>query len=155
MLPSGDPKVRVLFECVEYWHQEVEKWAPIPGGRATRGEWFLVKKTGHPNEKVVQMLCVHLGWSGDLRQIHGTPPQDGLVQVRVKSSEWNGKTYFNADWVLAADANPMATAAAGPAAPDQVDVAMQKHGKAFLAAAAKFANAKPQASAAVGDDIPF
>lgn len=156
LLPSGDPKVRVMFECVEYWNSEANAWVFIPGGRACRGEWGLVKKNGAANDKVIEMLCLHLGWGGDLRQVQGEPPQQGRVQVRVKANEWNGKTYFNADWIMSGDANPMATAGpAGPADPVKVDAAMQKHGKAFLAAAAKFAKAKPQPAATGGDDIPF
>jgi len=114
-----------------------------------------VKKTGAPNDAIVEMICLHLGWGGDLRTIYGAPPQEGLVQVRVEANQWNGKTYYNASWVQSKDKDPGATPAAA-ASEESVGKMAAKHGKAFLAAAAKVKRAPAKAEAAVDPaDIPF
>ncbi|MFY9341120.1 MAG: hypothetical protein WAT39_01435 [Planctomycetota bacterium] len=96
-LPSGDPLIRVLFKCeIE---RDGEDWPTMIEPRVVRGDFFLVKKTGTPNEAVVEMLCKHLDWHGTFEELATRQPHDGLVQVEVEANDYKGKTYFQVRWL--------------------------------------------------------
>lgn len=71
------------------------------------GDWWIISKEGKVNEKSIQQLAQSLGWEGDLLALTGPPP-DVLVQISIKSEEYNGKTYFKASWMNPGDYVPQA-----------------------------------------------
>lgn len=136
------------------------------------GDFWVIKKDGGINTKVVESLVAALPWDGNLTSITQTPP-DVVVQVTVKEDTYQGVTRYKASWVQPEDYTPQ------PMGESSEDVkALQAQFGSLLraaAGAAKKAAAKPASkkgpppakvgapapgSAAGepvpdGDDIPF
>jgi hypothetical protein len=153
LLPSGDPLVRVEFECNQVL--EGETWQRIDP-KMTRGDFFLVSRTGAPNEKVVEMLCCMLGWGGSFAQIHdGPPPQQNAVQVEVEGRDYKGKTYYQVQWIRPEDAE----ARGGGVSPEKAHALDKKYGKDFAAIAKKCAKPTPKGGSSTDDmdlsSVPF
>jgi hypothetical protein len=156
VLDSGSPLVCVLFECHEVL--DAGEWVEVKPPRMVRGEFFVLKQTGSPNEKIVEMLCVHLGWGGSLAEVTGAPPMEGAVQLVVESRPHNGKTYFQVKWINAEDDKPRGVVET--ASHDKLAALDAKFGKSLGSLAAKFAkSAKAKAAADAGSvdlgEIPF
>lgn len=144
-LTNGNVCIRVELEVFAI--RDGDKWVQGPS-RSVRGDFFPLKKTGAPNEKVAQMLCETLGWGGTFAEITETPPLDAVVQVDVDGRDYNGKTYFDAKWVRAeSDDGKKPEQALGAVEVVALD---QKHGADLRAFAQKAKKATP-----LGGDIPF
>lgn len=141
-LPSGDPIIRVTFECDAV--KDGQDWRPITPG-VVNGDWFVVKRTGAPNEKVVEMLCVQLGWGGSFTEVVGSPPNGEPLQIEVDGREHNGKTYYQAQWI-----KPLGAGGAGDMDPVE---AVELDKKLNLAGMAK-KFARPS-KAQPSSDVPF
>lgn len=145
-LPNGNVCIRVEFEAFAI--RDGEKWVAGPA-RSVRGDFFPLKKTGAPNEKVAAMLCNTVGWGGTFTEITETPPMDSVVQIDVEGRDYNGKTYFDVKWVRAeSDDGKRGDDALGAVEVVALD---KKHGADLRAFAQKAKRAAPAADS----DIPF
>lgn len=144
-LSTGTVVIDVTFEV-----DEIRIDGDWRGGTpaAVKGGFFPLKRTGAPNEKVVQMLCAHLGWDGRFQSLT-SPPKVERVQIDVEAREHNGKTFYQANWVRGLDDEPAQAMDFSVAA--KLD---QEHGKALSEIAKKCAP-QPSAAKAAEDDIPF
>ncbi|HYG55140.1 MAG TPA: hypothetical protein VD965_07565 [Burkholderiales bacterium] len=156
-LPSGSPIIRVSFEVFEQLG-DGEQFRPMASGsRIVHGDFFPVKQTGSPNEKVVEMLCCLMGWGGSFAEVHGCPPNQGPVQVEVEGRDYKGKTYYQVNWIRAEDAQ---AGGGGNIPPEKLSSLDDKYGKS-LAAVAKKASAQKREQAPAAEpttdfgDIPF
>lgn len=149
-LPSGDPIVRVNFECREVY--ENETWREMADRRMVRGDFFVLKKTGAPNDGVVSSLVKHLGWTGAFAQIldNVSPPKTDPVQVEVEAREFKGKTYCQVKWINDVSAKPKG-AGIGHSEVRNLD---KRFGGDLQKLAKKFSAAKP-AEESRDDSIPF
>lgn len=151
-LPSGDPIVRVHFECREVY--ENEAWRDLADRRMVRGDFFVLKKGGATNEGVVSSLVKHLGWNGAFAQIldNPCPPESGIVQVEVEAREFKGKTYCQVKWINGANAKPKG-AGIGHSEVRDLD---KKYGGDLQKLAKKFSAQKPADDHPVDtSSIPF
>lgn len=136
-LPSGDPIVSVSFEVDAV--RDGDDWTILPEKRSVGGDFFVVKKTGAPNDKIVEMLASQLGWGGLFSEVVGSPPIKGPFALEVQGRDYKGKTYFSVNWVKSAEAK-----VAPPVNVDDLDK--------------RFADVRKVASkskAAPTEDIPF
>lgn len=144
---NGSVVIRVEFEAQAI--RDGEAWRAGPPA-SVRGDFFMLKKTGAPNEKVAAMLCETLGWGGTFTEISETPPLDAVIQFDVESRDYNGKTYFEAKWIRQENDHGKRT----EEGVDAVEVVAldKKHADDFKAIASKHRKA-PQGGDA--DGIPF
>jgi len=148
-LNNGNVCIRVEFEAFAI-RSDGGKWAEGPP-RSVRGDFFPLKKTGAPNEKIAAMLCNTLGWGGTFTEITETPPLDAVVQIDVEGRDYNGKTYFDVKWVRAeGDDGRKPEESLGAVEVVALD---KKHGADLKAIASKVK--KAPAKAAEDDGIPF
>lgn len=145
-LSTGNVCIRVEFEAFAI--RAGDKWADGPA-RSVRGDFFPLKKTGAPNEKIAAMLCNTIGWGGTFAEITETPPLDAVVQIDVEGRDYNGKTYFDVSWVRAEnDDGKKPEESLGAVEVVALD---KKHGADLRAFAQKAKKAAPAAES----DIPF
>lgn len=148
-LPSGTPLVSVVFEVFEVFEDETWK---ATESRQVKGDFFTVKKTGAPNEKVVQMLCERLGWDGTFYQVHGTPPDEGPFQVEVDGRDSGGKTYYQANWIRPENAEPRGATLS----PERLASLDKEFGADIAKLAKSFTKKQPDATPTTDyGDIPF
>ena len=134
------------------------EWESLVPARV-KGEFFLTKKTGAPDEKVFAMLCERLGWTGTFSELEEGPPLDVEQMLGVESSESKGKTYYSAKWIDSIDADPEAERGFGKVDLKALDAA---HGNTFAEIAKKFgkpakaqADRKQRIEETPVEDIPF
>lgn len=146
-IPSGQVAITVMFEVDQVKAgEEVKKIVPA----SVRGDFFVTKKTGAPNDAIAEMLCRCLGWGGTFAEITETPPLDAEVEIDVEAKQWKDRTFHEARWVRM----PGEAAKSGAPAPLDYGAAKsldQKFGAAFAKVAKK---AKAEAPQDFGD-IPF
>lgn len=94
--PKGAYKIVVEFLADAI--RNGETWSAGPAAKVF-GDFFPLKATGAPNEKVAAMLCETLGWGGTFAELLESPPLDAVVQFDVEGREYNGKTYYSVKWV--------------------------------------------------------
>ena len=151
-IPSGSVAITVEFEVGS--QKEGDNWKAITPA-FVKGDFFVAKQTGAPNEKVVAMLGRYLGWGGTFAEITETPPLDAVVEVDVEEKPWKDRTFFEVRWIRQPGE---AAKAATPAALDYGAAKSldQKFGAAFAKVAKK---AKAEATKAEPPqdfgDIPF
>jgi hypothetical protein len=136
-IPNGNVAISVVFETLEM--RDGDAWKPTDR-RTVRGDFFTLKQTGAPNEKVVAMLCQTLGWGGSFEQVHREQPFDVTVQIDVEERTYNGKSYFDAKWIRAEDAEPRGAAMS----PDDVAALDKRHAEGLKAIAAKVKREQPK-----------
>lgn len=147
MLPSGTPIVVVEFEV----SKELRDGAWLSCDHCVvKGDFFVFKKTGAPNDKIVEMLCRTLGWGGEFLQIQNEQPPDVELQLEVDGRDYNGKTFYSVNWIR----HEGEAAKDAPVTPDEVAKMDAKFGKALKAVTAKV---KPKTEAPPDDmrNIPF
>lgn len=149
-LPSGDPVVSVRIEIDAVLAGG--DWERLGERRSCQGDFFVVKKTGAPNEKVVEMLCTVLGWGGSFAELAYPPPRT-QVAVEIVDRDYKGKTYYQANWLRHPDS-------AMPARqPDALELDAKHADLRQLAGkfrkAAQEAPPKPAPASVGEDDIPF
>jgi hypothetical protein len=96
MLPSDTPIVVVEFEV----SKELRDGAWQACDRCVaKGDFFVFKKTGAPNDKIVEMLCRTLGWCGQFAQIQNEMPPDLELELEVEGRDYKGKTFYSVNWI--------------------------------------------------------
>lgn len=153
-IPSGTVAITVQFEVTaQKVGDDVQKVAPA----AVRGDFFVTKKTGAPNEAVAGMLCRCLGWGGTFAEITETPPLDAEVEIDVEAKQWKDRTFYEARWVRM----PGEAAKSGAPAPLDYGAAKsldQKFGAAFAKVAKEAKKSQPQRAERPAEDygdVPF
>lgn len=95
-IPSGTVAITVSFEVdTQKTGDDVQKVQPA----FVKGDFFVTKKTGAPNEAIAEMLCRCLGWGGTFAEITETPPLDAEVEIDVEAKQWKDRTFYEARWV--------------------------------------------------------
>lgn len=90
---SGSIGIQIVFAVLSM--RDGDQWRePTTGPQSVRGIFWVVKKTGAPNERTVRELASILGWGGTFEEIAIMPPPEVVVQIDVEPQESNGKTYF-------------------------------------------------------------
>lgn len=89
LLPSGD------------W----QDWTGFSPGTIAKGNHWIVKKDGTPNEETVRQIVVALGWNGTFDDLMDAPPPVE-AQVQVESDTYKGKTRHVVAWVNPRDHTP-------------------------------------------------
>jgi hypothetical protein len=132
--PSKETKsvaisIGFLIEA-QYENGEWTSWADYEP-HTTRGWFYVVGKTGQPNQTAIDQLVKSLNWFGTLKEIQ-SPPPDVTVQINVKANEYNGKTTFKVAWLNPGDYVPEAPGASD----DDVSKLHLQFGSLLRAAAA-------------------
>lgn len=95
-IPSGQVAITVMFEVdKQRVGDEVKSCAPA----FVKGDFFVTKKTGSPNDAIAEMLCRCLGWGGTFAEITETPPLDAEVEIDVEAKQWKDRTFYEARWI--------------------------------------------------------
>lgn len=94
------------------------------------GDYWVVKKDGQPNVGTCEQLAEAMGWRGSLKAVQAGPPPQCIVQVTVKSEDYQGKTYYKAAWMNPEDYVP--TSGGAPA--EEVDALEASFGSLLRAA---------------------
>ncbi len=97
-ISTGSVAIRVEFEVYER-RADDGTWRKGSSPARVHGDFFVLKKTGAPNEKIAAMLNETIAWGGTFAETSETPPLDAIVQVDVEGREYNGKRYHNASWI--------------------------------------------------------
>lgn len=148
MLPSGTPIIVAEFEVSKELRDGTwDRCDPC----VVRGDFFIFKKTGAPNDKVVEMLCRTLGWCGQFAQIHNEAPPDVDLELEVDGRDYKGKTYYSVNWIR----HEGEAAKNAPITEDAVAQMDAKFGKALKAVAAKVKSQTDEKPAEERGDIPF
>lgn len=151
-IATGAPIITVFFECFAVL--EGDEWESIEP-RTVKGDFFVLKKTGAPNEKVAEMLCLYVGWGGSFAEVVGSPPSGDIpMQIDVEGRDYKNKTYYQASWIRAVDAPPRG---GGSITHDEASDLDAKFGKSLGSIAKKVATTKPaqRPDADYGCEIPF
>lgn len=163
---SGALAVNIRFEVVEEFQSggTWRKW-PAHDPREVSGDFFLLKRDGKPNEKLVKSLAAALGWPGDLAALDDPQSQFRACQVDVREEVYNNASRMKAVWIHHWDHQPRSSISQ-----DELRTLESRHGDALRALAgpevaeASAAPAQPAPAAAsydealpppTGDDIPF
>lgn len=104
---SGSIAINMNFEVLAAFDNEEGKWVDWRGEEVVcEGSFWIVKKDGTVNEKQVDSLVAHCGWSGAISDVsNGTwEPED--CQVNVKKEEYKGNVRYKAAFINAFDAIP-------------------------------------------------
>ncbi len=96
-----------------------------------RGWWYVIGREGKINTTAVEQLAKSLGWDGDLAVVGGEPP-DKVVQIVVKTEEYEGKSRTKATWMNPEDYTPEF----GGASSEDVSKLKSQFGSLLKAAAA-------------------
>ncbi len=108
------------------------------------GDFYVIKRDGSVNQKMVDQLVSSLGWSGDLRQVGQAAP-DVTVQITVKEDAYNGQVRFKADWINPGDYVPQP----GSASEGELGTLQARFGSLLRAAATGAARGVPAKPAPV------
>lgn len=148
-ISTGSVAIRVEFEVFERRADDGTWRSGSPASVA--GDFFVLKSTGEPIEKVAAMLSETIAWGGTFAETSETPPMDAIVQVDVEAREFNGKKYYDAKWIRLEgdDRKKKADEALDASAVVNLD---KKHAADLRAIAAK---AKKPTAASPDDGIPF
>ncbi len=132
--------VSVQFEILSEW-DGAGKWHDWTGyePRHCYGSWWVVKKDGGINVGAVQQLAASLGWSADLRDVFGPPP-NVVVQITVKGETYKEQTQYRATWMNLEDYEPRSGASQ-----ETVNGLQTRYGSLLRAAAAASSGAAPAA----------
>jgi hypothetical protein len=133
-IPSGAVAVSVTVEITA---DDAGNYCDGVGGQVV-GDFFVVKATGAPNEKVCAMLCDTVGWGGTMAELAETPPLDAEIEVEVEARDYKGKTYHQIRWL-----SPIGGRSKADASPVDLPSLDAKHGAA-LAAFRRKDGAKPR-----------
>lgn len=147
--------VAIAIEFAILAQLDGNEWTSWDGYEAVHawGDWFVIKKDGRPNvgssdkPGAIEQLRDSIGWDGRFETIAASPPPDVVVQITVKSEQYNGSTYFKATWMNPGDYTPTP----GGATTDEVKALDARFGSLLRAAAGggtKKAPAKAPAPAA-------
>ena len=108
--PGGHTQWIADFQAVECYDEDMEQWVDWSGYEESemRG-WFIlfdkdVSREPYLNAKQLQKA---LGWSGEsFNELDGAGYAETLVQFRVESDTYNGKTKLKITWIDEANAVP-------------------------------------------------
>jgi hypothetical protein len=130
--------IGLLIEA-QYENGEWTSWAEYEPHQV-RGWWYVIGKNGQVNTVAVEQLAKSLGWNGDLKSIRAAEPPDVVVQITVKSEEFNGKVTHKAGWMNPGDHVPDAFGASD----EDVQKLSVQFGSLLRAAAASVAKTTPK-----------
>ena len=119
--PSGKLSLAIEFdvEVVRYWNADESSWTDQGAGYVGHGRVWILGKDGNTLADNVKRAAEVLGWDGDIRSVHGVPPEQ-RIQFSTKSETYKGEERFPIQWIDPVDADPTV---AGPMTMSEEDLA--------------------------------
>lgn len=104
---SGSVAVNMSFEILEAYGDDDGFWNDWRGEEVeVEGAFWIIKKDGSINERQVESLVAHCGWSGDLGEISQGKWKPEDCQVVVKKQMYNNQAQFKASFINGYDSVP-------------------------------------------------
>jgi hypothetical protein len=149
--------IAVWIEFQVTAQQEGDAWTDWGGyeDQSIVGYFYIVKKDGSVNTRVVENLAEVIDWDGNPETIGGDPP-DIPVQITVAEDTYNGKTSLKVQWLNPVDYQGSIVSAT----PEQVKQISAQFGSLLRAAAGavrkpKDATKVAPTAAEPQDGLPF
>ncbi len=143
---SGAVAVNLVAKVDECWDADANAWVDYRShDYRVRGDIWIVKKDGKPNQAQAQALIDFAGWDGSLEAITNGTWQPTPCSFVINEDTYKDVTRYRVSWLNAYDRTP---GAIGNMTPDKVKVLQAQYGPQFraLAGNAKRAAAAPPTS---------
>ena len=140
---SGAKAVSLTVSIEDIYHEGVwVDWREY--AMEVKGDIWIIKKDGLPNERQVRALAEYAGWDGSFVSLANGTWQPTPVQVQVQGDEYKGQTKFRIAWVNAYDSTP---GGGGNVTPDAAKALEAQYGSQMraIASSAKRSQAPPPA----------
>jgi len=159
---SGAQSVKMKLGIVQKWHDSPDdpnggQWSQLwPNGYTVYLQSNMIKKDESMNEGAARALMDCGVWDGDVERFTGDPPEGFIFIVDVAPEEYNGKTYWRADWAKPnSDVPPKRGGGLKPTDPSLVKQVNARFGSQFRALKGGGAPpAQPQGQARVAAPAP-
>lgn len=101
--------VAVSADIHEAWNEETQEWEDWRQYDVeAKGDLFVIKKNGSPNQSQVEALIQYAGWNGDLESVAGDAWKPTPCQFDVQESEYKDVVTFRIAWINSYDRHPSA-----------------------------------------------
>ena len=99
---SQSAAIRIQFSIIQEWvtgSDQVQRWSDQWGaGYFVESKTWIIGRDGRLLDGAISNLRECGIWNGDFDQLNAAPPQT-VVHLDVQPNEWNGKTYYRAEWI--------------------------------------------------------
>lgn len=100
--------VAITLQFVVLAQLDGSEWVSWEGAEehTVWGDFFVVRKTGQPNETACKQLVECLGWGKTLSEVVDQAVAPVEVQITVKCEAYNGQDYYKVTWMNPGDYEP-------------------------------------------------